>query len=57
MTLRDEAEECAKNEFCEGCKGQPLLKYDTACMETCEGFKDDVEQTLKEWATEDAGKP
>jgi hypothetical protein len=56
MTLREEAEQLAKEEHCEGCKGQPLLKYDTACTETCEGFKADIEQTLRDWATEDTGR-
>ena len=56
LTLREDAEEYAKNEYCDGCKGQLLLKYDTACTETCDGFKADVEQTLREWATEDAGR-
>ena len=54
MTLQEQAEQYAKNEYCDGCKSQPLLKYDSACTETCEGFKADVEQTLRDWATEDA---
>ena len=56
MNLQEQAEQCAKQEYCDGCKGQPLLKYDTACTETCDGFKADVEQTLKEWATEDEAR-
>lgn len=47
---RDEAEQLAKDEYCDGCKGQALFKYDSTCTETCEGFKNDVEQTLKDWA-------
>ena len=56
LNLREQAEQMAKNEYCDGCKGQPLLKYDTVCTETCEGFKADVEQTLREWATEDEAR-
>ena len=52
MTLREEAEDYAKNEYCDGCKGQPLLKYDTFCTETCEGFKAEVEQIIIEWTEE-----
>lgn len=55
MTLQEQAEQCAEDNYCNGCKGQPLLKYDATCIETCDGFKDEVEQILKEWATEDAG--
>ena len=54
MTLREEAEQCAKDEYCDGCKGQPLFKYDTTCTETCDGFKNKVEQILREWATKEA---
>ena len=56
MTLQEEAEQCARNEYCDGCKGSRLFKYDTTCTETCEGFKAEVEQILREWATEDAGE-
>ena len=53
MSSREEAEECAKHEFCNGCKGQnTMLRYDSSCNENCDGFKNEVEAILKEWAEE-----
>ena len=29
---------------CDGCKGEPMLKYDAACYQHCELFKSEVQQ-------------
>lgn len=50
---REEAEQMAKDEFCDGCKGQyTMLHHDSACTETCDAFKEDVKETLRQWAVE-----
>ncbi len=51
--LREEAEKCAKDEFCDGCKGQnTMLHHDSACTETCDGFKEEVESIMADWKAE-----
>lgn len=51
--LRQEAEQMALEEYCQvTCKGMGRC-----CDYTqCEGFKQEVEYIVKEWATEDAGE-
>jgi len=59
LTLYDQAVECAKRECCDGCPGEYYPEEGVAdCnhYETCEEFKKHIEQTLKEWATEDAAR-
>lgn len=49
--MKDEAIELMKMEYCEGCKGQFYVN-ESGCWETCEGFQEDLAETLKEWEAE-----
>ena len=51
MTLRDQAEQVAKDEYCADCNGSRYRK-DSGCDENCEGFQELVEEILQEWAEE-----
>lgn len=51
MTLRDQAEQVAEDEYCADCNGSRYRK-DTGCDENCEGFQELVEEVLWEWAEE-----
>lgn len=52
MTIREEAEKMARDEFCASCKGHAMLEYDDTCTEHCEGFLADVEQMVEDWTLE-----
>ena len=53
LTLREEAEQIVKDGYCGDCKGS-----ERGCEDgyDCDGFKNEVENILKEWAEEDAGE-
>jgi hypothetical protein len=53
MTLREEAEQIVESEFCGACDGGEV---NCGMQDICDGYKEEVERVLKEWATEDAAR-
>ena len=51
MNLQEQAEQIVGEGYCGGCSA-------ISCNDQsiCDGFKAEVEQVLREWATEDAGR-
>ena len=53
MNLREQAEKYTLDEYCQvTCKGMGRC----CDPQQCEGYRAEVEYTLEQWATEDAGR-
>ena len=54
-SLQEQAEECIGREFCPDCKGYGF-EGEGCIPENCKIFQEEVDKTLKDWATEDVAR-